>query len=165
MLEQNLTISFYLSVNFQAWNDLVDQLKTTVNNTYRFLLAATTLYRKHFKRATVLEQLMTKELRVTILLNNSLANPYEMKLNVLTDVLRQESTKEKLKKGLDDLKQLVFAIETLYRSQHQSEVAVIKKYKSIQEFRVDILLGEINRFLKLYPPDMEKDPKIQVVSK
>lgn len=165
MLEQNLTISFYLSFNFQAWNNLVDQLATTVDNAYQFLLAAATLCQRHFKRATVLETLMLKDLEVTIQQNNSLANPYEMKLNVLIDTLRQESTKEKLKKVLDDIKKLLLAIEELYKTQHQSEVAVMKKYKSIQELRIDIFLGEMNRFLKIYPPDMEKDPKIQVVSK
>ncbi|XP_048519948.1 uncharacterized protein LOC109536799 isoform X3 [Dendroctonus ponderosae] len=144
-----------------AWNKLVDKLTKTIDNTYNFLNAATILWQKHFRRTEVLQLIMLKDMENMVKLNNTLTEPYETKMNILIDTLRQEASKEKTHKTMGEVMKLLSVIEGLYMNQYQSEVAVPKKYKNLLELKVDILIEEVKRFLEVYPPDKEKDPKIQ----
>lgn len=147
---------------FQIWNQLVEKLSKTIDNTYHFLNAATILWQKHFRRTEVLQLIMLKDMENMVKLNNTLTEPYETKLNILIDTLRQEASRDKTHKTMGEVKKFLSVIEGLYLSQYQSEVGVPKKYKHLLELKIDILIEEVKRFLEVYPPDQERDPKIQV---
>ncbi|XP_050302269.1 uncharacterized protein LOC126740337 isoform X3 [Anthonomus grandis grandis] len=144
-----------------VWDEVVEQISKTVDNTHDFLVAATSLWEDHFCRTKVLQIIVLKDIENTVKKHNTLSELCETKVNILIDTLRQEPSKEKLKKTLEDLKKSLSSIEVLYKTQYQAEVNVLKKFNSMQELKADILVAEIKRFLEVYPPDMEKDPKIQ----
>ncbi|KAL1513176.1 hypothetical protein ABEB36_002621 [Hypothenemus hampei] len=144
-----------------AWNDLMIKLLETMDNNYRFLNALTILWENHFQRTEVLRMIILRDLENTIKLNNKVCKQYETEHNILIDTLRQESSQEKAKKTFESIKKMLKTMEEKYHKQYQSEVTLFKKYKGAFDLEMDILLAEITRFLEIYPPDKEKDPKIQ----
>ncbi|XP_030748932.1 uncharacterized protein LOC115877010 [Sitophilus oryzae] len=145
----------------KTWNDLVAEMTKSIDETYKLLLLAATLFSKHFSRLKALQLMIYKDVNNTILSNNTNMQACNAKLNVLIDTLRQESTKEKLNKTFGELNKYLGSIEDLIRAQYQSELTTTKKYKIHLDLALDVLLAEMNRFLVVCPPDLEKDPKIQ----
>ncbi|KAF7276431.1 hypothetical protein GWI33_010331, partial [Rhynchophorus ferrugineus] len=145
----------------QIWNDLIKDMSKTVDHTYKFLIAGSTLFEKHFRRLTVLQLMVQKDISNVIIGNNRVLEMYGLKLNVLLDTLRQEPTEDKVNKTFEEIKKHLNSMDELCRTQFQAETTTTKKYKTYLDQALDILIAELNRFLVIYPPDMEKDPKIQ----
>ncbi|XP_076258393.1 uncharacterized protein LOC143195271 isoform X2 [Rhynchophorus ferrugineus] len=145
----------------QIWNDLIKDMSKTVDHTYKFLIAGSTLFEKHFRRLTVLQLMVQKDISNVIIGNNRVLEMYGLKLNVLLDTLRQEPTEDKVNKTFEEIKKHLNSMDELCRTQFQAETTTTKKYTTYLDQALDILIAELNRFLVIYPPDMEKDPKIQ----
>lgn len=126
----------------------------------KFIETACVLWGRHFHRTKVLQTIILRDIENTVQRNNDMCELYESKLNVLIDTLRQEPTKETLNKTLGNIKVLLAQVEEQYNVQYQSEIGLLKKYQEAFNFLSDILVGEVKRFVEVYPPDRELDPKI-----
>lgn len=131
-----------------------------MDNIIKFIEAASVLWGRHFRRTKVLQTIILRDMENTVQRNNDLCGLDEAKLNVLIDTLRQEPTKEKLNKTLGEVKLLLTQVEEQYNVHHQSEIGLLKKYQEAFNLLSDILIEEVKRFLEVYPPDKELDPKI-----
>lgn len=138
----------------------MDGLIKKMDKIIKFIEAASVLWGRHFHRTKVLQTIILRDMENTVQRNNDLCELYESKLNVLIDTLRQEPTKEKLNKTLGEVKVVLTQVEEQYNVHHQSEIALLKKYQEAFNLLSDILVEEVKRFLEVYPPDKELDPKI-----
>ncbi|CAH1130833.1 unnamed protein product [Ceutorhynchus assimilis] len=145
----------------KIWNNLINEMTKAVDYTYKFLIAGSVLWKTHFWRTEILQMIMLKDMENTVHEHDAISEASETKLNVLIDTLRQEPGKEKLKKTFEDVKKMFYVLDNSYKAQHQIEIALMRKYKHVQELKVDVLVTEVKRFLNFYPPDPEIDPKIQ----
>ncbi|KAL3280051.1 hypothetical protein HHI36_017558, partial [Cryptolaemus montrouzieri] len=82
------------------------------------------------------------------------------KMNLLIDLLRQDSCEENLQKSLEQIKATISTIDTLIQSHLKDETAVVEKFHQLGLTNVDILRDELERFIKQFVPPPDADPRI-----
>ncbi|PSN37121.1 hypothetical protein C0J52_12599 [Blattella germanica] len=142
------------------------RLQTELKTLFRFLFDASEPWTYWTKRTEQATFLMRKLIRKTISQNAVMMIGKEAELNVLLDLLRQESSEEGLIQSLNSVIELLNDITKCYEESFDAEKSVIEQLYALGETQHNLLCIEVLKFQKKNPQDefkayhdMEPEPE------
>lgn len=84
---------------------------------------------------------------------------FQTKLSVALDKLRQESSGKQVEVAFQKVKTFFHQLKSKYENNFLIEKKVIEKYRTFMQAEADVLLKEIEFFLKINPPSHEYTKK------
>ncbi|XP_045483743.1 uncharacterized protein LOC123689003 isoform X2 [Harmonia axyridis] len=144
----------------KIWADGIEEMLKDLDTNLMSFSNSTRIFDFYFDRLEEMRCLYKEQLFLLVTKNDKQILQMNNVMNLLIDTLRQDVNEENLNNTLQQIQTTIGSIDSLIQNHLKEETALVDKYLQIASSNVDILIEELNRFIRQFVPPPDADPRI-----